>query len=132
MAGAGPAAADCLIACLYEQLNFFWRVLLAHNKLSRLADSAHPVNVSFEFFPPVSDAAEEQLWQAVRRLETLKPYFVSVTYGAGGSTRERTQRTLKRIVDETCLDVAAHLTCIGCLLYTSDAADDLLCVDLGG
>jgi methylenetetrahydrofolate reductase (NADPH) len=68
--------------------------------------------VSFEFFPPKSDEAEETLWQSIRRLEPLEPSFVSVTYGAGGSTRERTHRTVKRIVDETSVAPAAHLTCV--------------------
>ena len=69
--------------------------------------------VSFEFFPPKSEAAEEKLWDAVNRLEPIDPLFVSVTYGAGGSTRERTHRTVKRMVDETSLVPAAHLTCVG-------------------
>lgn len=71
------------------------------------------LNVSFEFFPPKSDEAEQSLWKAIRRLEPLNPCFVSVTYGAGGSTRERTHATVKRIVDETALKPAAHLTCVG-------------------
>jgi len=71
------------------------------------------VHVSFEFFPPKTDKMEEVLWKAVRKLETLKPDFVSVTYGAGGSTRERTHRTVTRMVTETSLDPAAHLTCVG-------------------
>ena len=71
------------------------------------------LNVSFEFFPPKSDEAELTLWKAIRRLEPLAPHFVSVTYGAGGSTRERTHATVKRIVDETALKPAAHLTCVG-------------------
>jgi len=71
------------------------------------------LNVSFEFFPPKSDEAEQTLWKAIRRLEPLGPSFVSVTYGAGGSTRERTHATVKRIVDETALKPAAHLTCVG-------------------
>ena len=70
-------------------------------------------NVSFEFFPPKSDEAEKTLWKAIGRLEPLTPRFVSVTYGAGGSTRERTHATVKRIVDETTLKPAAHLTCVG-------------------
>ncbi len=71
------------------------------------------LTVSFEFFPPKTDEAEQTLWKAVRRLEPLGPRFVSVTYGAGGSTRERTHATVKRIVDETSLKPAAHLTCVG-------------------
>lgn len=71
------------------------------------------LNVSFEFFPPKTDEAEQSLWKAIRRLEPLNPGFVSVTYGAGGSTRERTHATVKRLVDETGLKPAAHLTCVG-------------------
>jgi methylenetetrahydrofolate reductase (NADPH) len=69
-------------------------------------------NVSFEFFPPKSEKLEEQLWAAIRRLEPLAPTFVSVTYGAGGSTRDRTHRTVSRITAETSLAAAAHLTCV--------------------
>lgn len=68
--------------------------------------------VSFEFFPPKSEKLEEQLWAAIRRLEQLRPSFVSVTYGAGGSTRDRTHRTVSRIIRETSLKPAAHLTCV--------------------
>jgi methylenetetrahydrofolate reductase (NADPH) len=70
------------------------------------------VRVSFEFFPPKTPAMEETLWASIERLAPLKPNFVSVTYGAGGSTRERTHATVKRIVDETALRPAAHLTCV--------------------
>ena len=70
-------------------------------------------SVSFEFFPPKSDAMEERLWESVTRLEPYGPAFVSVTYGAGGTTRERTHRTVKRIASETKLKAAAHLTCVG-------------------
>jgi methylenetetrahydrofolate reductase (NADPH) len=69
--------------------------------------------VSFEFSPPKTAEAEESLWKAIRRLEPLRPAFVSVTYGAGGTTRERTHATVKRIVEETSLKPAAHLTCVG-------------------
>ncbi len=71
-----------------------------------------PLAVSFEFFPPKSDEAEAALWAAVTKLEPLHPAFVSVTYGAGGSTRERTHRTVRRMLDETRLKPAAHLTCV--------------------
>lgn len=69
--------------------------------------------VSFEFFPPKSEAMSERLWECVRRLEPLSPTFVSVTYGAGGSTRERTHDTVRRLASETTLTPAAHLTCVG-------------------
>jgi methylenetetrahydrofolate reductase (NADPH) len=69
--------------------------------------------VSFEFFPPKTAEMEEKLWQTVTRLAPLGPRFVSVTYGAGGTTRERTHATVHRIRRETALEPAAHLTCIG-------------------
>jgi len=72
-----------------------------------------PPQLSFEFFPPKTDALEHQLWSCIRRLEPLGPRFVSVTYGAGGSTRVRTHATVARIVQETGLVPAAHLTCVG-------------------
>ena len=81
------------------------------------------LNVSFEFFPPKTDEAEQTLWKAIRRLEPLNPSFVSVTYGAGGSTRERTHATVKRIVEETRLKPAAHLTCVGA---TKDEVDAVI------
>lgn len=70
------------------------------------------LEVSFEFFPPKTPAMQETLWRAVARLAPLGPSFVSVTYGAGGSTRERTHETVSRLVKETTLPVAAHLTCV--------------------
>lgn len=70
------------------------------------------VNVSFEFFPPKTEKMEEKLWQAVMELKPLAPSFVSVTYGAGGSTRERTHATVARIIAEAHLPAAAHLTCV--------------------
>ena len=71
------------------------------------------IEVSFEFFPPKSDKMAETLWQSIETLAPLHPRFVSVTYGAGGSTRERTHATVERIVRETDLAPAAHLTCVG-------------------
>jgi len=71
------------------------------------------IEVSFEFFPPKSDKMAETLWQSIETLAPLKPRFVSVTYGAGGSTRERTHATVERLVRETDLTPAAHLTCVG-------------------
>jgi len=71
------------------------------------------IKVSFEFFPPKSEKMEERLWRSIRRLEPMRPQFVSVTYGAGGSTRERTHATVARILKETDLQPAAHLTCVG-------------------
>ena len=71
------------------------------------------IAVSFEFFPPKSEAMAETLWRSIETLAPLKPRFVSVTYGAGGSTRERTHATVERIVRETDLTAAAHLTCVG-------------------
>ncbi|HEY0282848.1 MAG TPA: methylenetetrahydrofolate reductase [NAD(P)H] [Rhizomicrobium sp.] len=80
--------------------------------LKDLVADSRPIGVSFEFFPPSTAEMEERLWRAVKRLEPLRPAFVSVTYGAGGSTRERTHATVKRIVEETALKPAAHLTCV--------------------
>ena len=74
-------------------------------------DGAAP-RVSFEFFPPKTPEMEERLWDVIKRLEPLGPRFVSVTYGAGGSTRERTHATVRRIRTETALEPAAHLTCV--------------------
>jgi methylenetetrahydrofolate reductase (NADPH) len=70
------------------------------------------IDVSFEFFPPKTEAMEETLWRSIRRLEPLRPKYVSVTYGAGGSTRERTHATVARMLSETTLKPAAHLTCV--------------------
>lgn len=71
------------------------------------------IDVSFEFFPPRSSILEDALWRSIHRLEPLRPTSVSVTYGADGSTRERTHATIARLLRETTLDPAAHLTCIG-------------------
>jgi methylenetetrahydrofolate reductase (NADPH) len=79
-----------------------------------MTTSAHtPVQVSFEFFPPNTEQMNETLWRSIRRLEPLAPRFVSVTYGADGSTRERTHTAVSRIAGETTLTAAPHLTCIG-------------------
>ncbi len=69
-------------------------------------------SVSFEFFPPKTEKMAETLWRSVERLTPFKPTFVSVTYGAGGTTRERTHATVRRIAEETPLEAAAHLTCV--------------------
>jgi len=88
---------------------------------TRLSRSGSPVSVSFEFFPPKSEEMEKTLWEAIARLAPLEPRFVSVTYGAGGSTRERTHATVARIVKETRLEPAAHLTCVGASREEIDA-----------
>ncbi|WP_184434707.1 methylenetetrahydrofolate reductase [Roseospira goensis] len=84
----------------------------------RLPDN---VKVSFEFFPPKTEKMAESLWAAVKRLEPLGPQFVSVTYGAGGSTRDRTHETVARIARETSLTAAAHLTCVNATREEVDA-----------
>ena len=81
------------------------------------------IRVSFEFFPPKSEEMERNLWEAVGRLAPLSPNFVSVTYGAGGSTRERTHATVRRILKETALTPAAHLTCVAA---TKDEIDSVI------
>lgn len=80
--------------------------------LKDVVSDARPIGASFEFFPPKTAEMETQLWAAVKRLEPLAPTFVSVTYGAGGSTRDRTHATVKRLAEETSLKPAAHLTCV--------------------
>ena len=91
-------------------------------QLAVAAPLPQDVQVSFEFFPPKNSKMEEQLWACIQRLATLHPAYVSVTYGAGGSTRERTHATLVRIRRETTLEPAAHLTCVGA---TRDEIDDV-------
>ncbi len=79
--------------------------------------------VSFEFFPPKTPEMEEKLWDSVRRLEPLRPDYVSVTYGAGGSTRERTHAIVRRMAQETSLKPAGHITCVAA---TRDEIDQVL------
>jgi methylenetetrahydrofolate reductase (NADPH) len=78
-----------------------------------MADGRKAIDVSFEFFPPATDALEKTLWESIQHLAALQPRFVSVTYGADGSTRERTHGAVRRILDETSLTAAPHLTCVG-------------------
>ena len=85
-------------------------------ELTTAASDRHPIKtpaISFEFFPPKTGEMEKSLWETIKRLSPLDPNFVSVTYGAGGSTRERTHATIARILAETDLVPAAHLTCVG-------------------
>jgi methylenetetrahydrofolate reductase (NADPH) len=82
------------------------------NLIAEAAERIGQPRVSFEFFPPKSDAMEATLWEAIAKLAPLHPSFVSVTYGAGGSTRHRTHRTVARIAKETTMKPAAHLTCV--------------------
>jgi methylenetetrahydrofolate reductase (NADPH) len=86
--------------------------MIGHRREPLFADVAGDVQVSFEFFPPKTEKMEQTLWESVKTLEPLAPRFVSVTYGAGGSTRERTHNTVARIQQETTLHAAAHLTCV--------------------
>ena len=75
--------------------------------------AAEGLSVSIEVFPPKTPEMEQSLWESIRRLSPLRPAFVSVTYGAGGSTRERTHRIVRQITEQTPLKAAAHLTCVG-------------------
>jgi methylenetetrahydrofolate reductase (NADPH) len=91
---------------------------------SRFAHSeSNRIDVSFEFFPPATEEMDKILWDSIERLKPLAPNFVSVTYGAGGSTRERTHATVKRILAETPLTPAAHLTCVAA---TRDEVDTIV------
>jgi methylenetetrahydrofolate reductase (NADPH) len=84
-----------------------------NNHAPLFAEARGDIAVSFEFFPPKTDAMAETLWRSIETLAPLNPRFVSVTYGAGGSTRERTHATVERIIKDTSLTPAAHLTCVG-------------------
>jgi methylenetetrahydrofolate reductase (NADPH) len=96
---------------------------------SRFVEAGGPrrMRVSFEFFPPKTAEMEQTLWEAISRLAPLCPLFVSVTYGAGGSTRERTHATVKRILSETRLTPAAHLTCVSAECREVDAVINSYC-----
>jgi len=85
------------------------------------AEARGDIQLSFEFFPPKTDKMADTLWESIQTLQPLKPRFVSVTYGAGGSTRERTHATVDRILKETALTPAAHLTCVGASREELDA-----------
>ncbi|SNZ09136.1 5,10-methylenetetrahydrofolate reductase (NAD(P)) [Cohaesibacter gelatinilyticus] len=89
--------------------------MMNHNteRSGRRSQDADKLKISFEFFPPKSEKMEENLWASVERLAPLSPSFISVTYGAGGSTRERTHDIVARMVEETKVKPAAHLTCVG-------------------
>src|SRR3954453_13173722 len=89
--------------------------------LPLFAEAGGDIQVSFEFFPPKTEKMEQTLWESIKTLEPLGPRFVSVTYGAGGSTRERTHATAERILKETGLTPAAHLTCVGATRDEVDA-----------
>ncbi|MEX4009464.1 methylenetetrahydrofolate reductase [NAD(P)H] [Neoaquamicrobium sediminum] len=94
---------------------------MADPRLSRRTDIGDRIKVSFEFFPPKSDEMESRLWETITRLEPLAPQYVSVTYGAGGSTRERTARTVGRILTGSSLKPAAHMTCVDATREDVDA-----------
>ena len=99
-------------------MNAFERL---NQHLPLFAEARGDIQVSFEFFPPKSEAMAETLWSSIQTLAPLEPRFVSVTYGAGGSTRERTHETIERILKETSLTPAAHLTCVGASRAEIDA-----------
>lgn len=98
-------------------------MVLTPFRKSRGSATRAKLKVSFEFFPPKNGEMEATLWESVHRLAPLQPSFVSVTYGAGGSTRERTHSTLARLVQETSLKPAAHLTCVAA---TKDEIDSVI------
>ena len=108
-----PPRAEGLIAARGAEVSPGWTVLqrAAQRKMQFLG--AGNITVSFEFFPPKTAAMEEQLWACIRRLEPFEPTNIAITYGAGGSSRDRTHATLDRVLKETRLKPAAHLTCIG-------------------
>lgn len=94
-------------------MNYVFPKQNARNLLAVAAPLPRDVRVSFEFFPPQTEKMEQDLWACIQRLAPIRPAFFSVTYGAGGSTRERTHATVSRIRRETMVEPAAHLTCVG-------------------
>jgi len=94
---------------------------IADHGIPLFAEARGDIDVSFEFFPPKTEKMVETLWESIKTLEPLQPRFVSVTYGAGGSTRERTHATVARIVRETTIPAAAHLTCVNATRDEVDA-----------
>lgn len=97
--------------------------IVPQSRASRFPRERSPIRVSFEFFPPKTAEMETTLWNSIERLHPLMPSFVSVTYGAGGSTRERTHATVKRLLAETDLVPAAHLTCVAA---TREEVDEVI------
>ena len=97
--------------------------MLASSEPKRRLLGRGDIEVSFEFFPPKTQGMEDTLWRSIRRLEPLRPKYVSVTYGAGGSTRERTHATVARILRETTMQPAAHLTCVSA---TKEEIDEII------
>lgn len=93
----------------------------AINELPFPAGSPQNLSVSFEFFPPKTQKMNKILWDSIERLEPLNPSFVSVTYGAGGTTRERTHETVARVINKTSLTPAAHLTCVAATMEEVNA-----------
>ncbi len=94
-------------------MNYVFPKQNARHLLAVAAPLPRDVRVSFEFFPPKTEKMEQELWACIQRLAPIRPAFFSVTYGAGGSTRERTHATVSRIRRETAIEPAAHLTCVG-------------------
>jgi methylenetetrahydrofolate reductase (NADPH) len=97
--------------------------MVVQDRASRFPRERARIRVSFEFFPPKTEEMERTLWTSIERLHPLHPAFVSVTYGAGGSTRERTHATVKRLLAETDLVPAAHLTCVAA---TREEVDEVI------
>src|SRR6202165_5731362 len=135
-AGSGVGGQDCRIAVACAppprrlpspRARGRLMVTQAQFHASRSAGLAGQCRVSFEFFPPKTEEMDKTLWESIQRLAPLAASFVSVTYGAGGSTRERTHATVKRILAETALVPAAHLTCVAAKCAAIDAVVRAYC-----